>query len=330
MFNSRFFRICGAAAVLVLFGFVSLSATPISADTKIFEQGGWIVSGATDTAPNARKLRVRVQGQFVGKFSELKIARKTGAGDFPQVFSIKGSGAFRANLPTGEFGGTFYGTGYWDCDAAVGFVQNLFIKALDIRLDTGRILKFQGKASNHDSLRAKAFTVRLSPPKNNRLRARVNYKLVATRALCIDAIRQQNHEGFRIARAASMYVSATTHDSDQARYTDNSQKAVCANLKNENGFIFTNPMPLGQSNLLLVHTTAQPRNTPTLSIEFISPSFSRVTPQGYVTQTDDPDDDNVDLWGNWDAASAQYAAGQVIGNFEYMLEARAPSMAACN
>ncbi len=96
-----------------------------------------------------------------------------------------------------------------------------------------------------------------------------------------------------------------------------------------NGFIFTNPMPLGQASLMLVHTTTQPRDTPTLNIEFISPAPGEITPQGYVTQTDDPDDDNVDIWGNWDAANAQYAAGELIGNFEYVLEARAPGAATC-
>lgn len=87
-------RIFGCAALVLSAGLwiAFFTPAPVSAATKIFEQGGWVVSGAADTAANARMMRVSVNGTFVGRFSELKVFRMTGAGNYPQVFSVKGSG----------------------------------------------------------------------------------------------------------------------------------------------------------------------------------------------------------------------------------------------
>lgn len=318
-------------ALLILFTtiwFAFAEPSPVSADTKLFEQAGWIVSGAQDSAPNARKIRVLVAGQFVGNYSELKIARKQSNTNYPQVFSVKGSGALRAVLPGGDFGGTFYATGYWDC--TYGFVQNLPITKLNIRLNTDKTLQLKGKAINA-SFRAPNFTLRVLKPKNQTVSLNVSYRLVARRDLCVDSDRQDSHEGFRLARIASMFLSKTKHDSNRALYINSSNTPVCANLKNQNRFILANPTTLGLPALLsLVHTTSQPRKTPTLSIEFVSPPGQEITPQGWVSKSSIANADNVDFWGNWDSASAQYAAGQVIGNFEYTLKATAPGTPACS
>jgi len=303
---------------------------PLYADTKIFEQGNWVVSGATDSAPNARKIRVSVAGVAKGKYSELKIARRVNRSNYPQVFSVKGSGALRAVLPDGVFGGTFYGTGYWDCDPDIGFVQDLFITRLDLTLDAGKVLRMSGKATNLNSLRAPNFTLRLLPSVQNSITVEVNYKLVATRNFCVDETRQEQSEGFRIARIASNYISPSVHDSDVARYTDASQQIVCANLVNQDGFILNSPTTLGQSSIMLAHTTILPELDPTLTIEFIQPPLSQITPQGYVSASSDPNDDNVDFWGNWDGARASYSKGETIRRFEYKLKATAPGAVTCN
>ncbi len=304
----------------------------VYADTKIFEQSGWIVDGATDSAPNARKIRVTVNGVLKGKFSELKIFRAVGVGDFRQVFSVKGSGALRPSMPNGVFGGTFYGAGYWDCDPNVGndgFVQHLFINKLDLSLDAGNVLRMRGKAANGNSLRAPDFTLRFFPSVKKKIIAEVNYKLVATRDFCLDETRQDQHEGFRIARIASNYISPAVHDSDVARYVNAAQQTVCANLQNQNGFILNEPTTLGQAALTLAHTSNLPEKDPTLAIEFIQPPLSQITPQGYVSESSDPNDDNVDFWANWDGARASYLKGEVVRRFAYKLKASAPGAVVC-
>jgi hypothetical protein len=78
-----------------------------------------------------------------------------------------------------------------------------------------------------------------------------------------------------------------------------------------------------------VHASDRPRPTPTVAIRFLEPPPAEVTPQGYVSATLDPDADNIDVWGNWDAARERYRAGERIGRFTFVLETLAPGGAPC-
>jgi hypothetical protein len=113
------------------------------------------------------------------------------------------------------------------------------------------------------------------------------------------------------------------------RYAGRSGRPVCAPLANREDFVLEGPEALDGSALLLVHGTRSPRPTPTLGIRFLEPSPGEVTPQGYVSATRDPNADNVDLWGNWDAALARYRAGERLGRFAFVLEALAPGGEPC-
>jgi hypothetical protein len=62
---------------------------------------------------------------------------------------------------------------------------------------------------------------------------------------------------------------------------------------------------------------------------FGKPRPAQMTPQGFVTQSGDPNTDNVDLWGNWDVAQPAYAAGNPIGHFVYILKAIPPGPMPC-
>ncbi len=307
--------------------FCCLASSLALAQPTLLDKSGWQVVCAADTAPNPRDITVSVEGQPRGRCSELKIHYRIGSG-FPQVFSVKGSGALRPALPGGEFGGTFYATGYWE--TAQQFVQNLFITELDARVEDRYpfALRLGGKASNLTSMEAADFTLTFSPPSGGAVRVAAGYTLVATRAFTVDASRQAQHEGFRIARIASSFISAQTHDSDQAGYLDATGKIVRVNLRNENGLIFASPQPMGRSRLMLIHAAGKPRKTPTLSIKFSEPALPEITPQGFDTRSNDPNDDNVDCWANWDRAKAQYAQGERIGRFAFTLEAAPPGATA--
>lgn len=296
-------------------------------DTTLFDNGEWVVSGATDTGPNTLNIRIFVEGQFVGEYSEIKVSHVIQVLGFPQIFSVKGkNAALRPALPPpGEFGGTFYPTGYWDCDS--GFVQNMQIIELDIHLNSTdtTILELQGEASNLSSFEAPDFFLRFLSPTLDSVTVEVSYNLIATRNFCIDPMRQGQHEGFRIARIASNFIDFQKHESDQARYVDSLLIEICDSLRNETGFIFTNPLPMGEPEMYLIHSDMKPRNTPTLLIKFFEPPPQRITPQGYVTFSLDPTDDNVDFWGNWDGAELTHTTGDTIGSFIYTLVAIPPS-----
>lgn len=296
-------------------------------DTTLFDNSIWAVNGGSDTGQNSRDIKVYVQGQFVGNFSELKILHFMLNLGFPQIFSIKGNGALRPTIPQGEFGGTFYATGYWDSDS--GFIQTMPILELDIQLnpvDT-TILQFSGNSSNLITFEAPDFTLNVFPPSLDSVKVDVLYSLITTNDFNIDTTRQIQHEGFKIARIASNYISTQINDSDQARYIDTLGMEICVDLVNEDGFIFTDSsslFPMGESDLYLINTDSLPRNTPTLILKFLQPDPKFITPQGFVTYSIDPDDDNVDFWGNWESVEAAYNVGDTIGIFIYTLLAIPP------
>jgi len=307
-----------------------LLLSDLSPEVRVYEADGWEVWCAADSGAAPRFVAVRVRGGSPRLCSELKVRRLEGAKRWPQVFSIKGIGALRPALPPpGAFGGTFYASGYWDC--RLGLRQTLAIEALDVSADAERpgALVFAGRAANRPTLEADDFRLRLDPPSGDALRAEVAYTLTAAAPVCVASGKQALHEGFRVARAASNYLSPEIHDSDVIRYVPAGGAALCAPLAKREEFALRDPVPLDGQPLSLAHRSALPRPTPTLALRFREPPPAQVTPQGYVTATLDPNADNVDLWGNWDAARERYAAGERIGRFAYALEARAPRPEAC-
>jgi len=298
-------------------------------DTTLFDNGIWAISGGSDTGPNPRDISVSVRGQYAGDFSELNICHFTPTLGFPQVFSVKGNGALRAVLPQGEWGATFYSTGYWDRHS--GFVQTMPIIELDIQLDTEdtTVLQLAGHATNLESFEASDFTINIHTPSFDSVRVDISYNLVATDDFHVDMVKQAEHQGFRLARIASNFISAEIHDSDQAKYIDTAGLELCVDLVNGTGFIFSSTpflLPMGEPELYLAHADTLPRRTPTLIIRFTKPAPKYITPQGYVTFATDPSSDNVDLWGNWDGADSIYYAGDTIGNFCYTLLAVPPGV----
>ncbi len=309
---------------LVVVGSLVPVRTPAAiADTQLFAQAGWVIDGAEDSGSTPTLIAVTVNGAPVGSYSELKVYHDFGASR-PQVYSVKGTaGALRSVLPGGAFGGTFYATGYWDCQ--VGLMQNMSILSLDIALQPANpgSIKLQGRASN-SSIEARDFTLTIAPPTATRVQADLTYTLTAARNLCVDQGRQANHEGFRAARVASNYLSTPVHDSDRAGYNAVPASTVCADLRNQSGFVFANPVPMSGSGLTVAHSTTMPRNTPTLIISPLQPGPIEMTPQGWVTGSTDPNADNVDVWINWNAAMPTYSAGERIAVFAFRLVAIQP------
>jgi hypothetical protein len=316
-----------ALLLLLLAALVLLS--DVSPETRVFAAGDWEVWCAGDSGAAPQYIAVSVRGGSPRECSELKVRRRLRGEGWPQLFSVKGIGALRPALPPpGAFGATFYASGYWDC--ALGLRQTLRIESLDLDLETGsqETLRLRGRAANPPTLAAPDFTVRLAPPDaGGVLRAAVDYTLVATGDVCVRPAKQELREGFRIARAASNYLSQSIHDSDALRFTD-ARGPVCEPLRNREDFAIAEPRPLADPTLALVNEPAGPRPTPTVAIRFVEPPPAEVTPQGYVTGTQDPNADNIDVWGNWDRARS-WRTGERIGRFAYVLEASPPAPGAC-
>jgi hypothetical protein len=316
--------------VLLLLFAALLVVSDGTGETRVFAEGDWEVWCAGDSGAAPRYMAVSVRGGGPRQCSELKVRRRIAGQGLPQLFSVKGIGALRPALPPpGAFGATFYASGYWDC--ALGLRQTLAIDALDVDLDPERagVLRFAGRAANPPTLAAPDFTLRLAPPDPaGVLRAEVDYTLVAAGEVCVRPAKQELREGFRIARAASNYLSPAIHDSDALRFAG-AEGPVCEPLQNREDFAIPAPRPLADPTLTLVNETRGPRPTPTVAIRFLEPPPAEVTPQGYVTGTWDPDADNIDVWGNWDRARA-WRAGERIGRFAYVLEASPPAPKGCS
>lgn len=329
---------------IIFLGSLFLAFAPATmADTALFNNGIWIVQGATDPATNAVGIAVSVGGVPVGTFSEVKVYHAfTGAG-FPQIFSVKGRGAIQPILPPpGEPGGTFYLTGYWDCVA--GLIPQLLITTLDIKItgDTSSSLTFTGRVTNLTSMQADDFKLKFLNPDFYNVAVEVSYKLTATRDFCVNQSAQAEGQGFRVARMASNYVSANVNANNLLRYYTILQKYcdccdcynlkawVCGEIAGPDGFLVCYPDRLTKPPLMFINENAIPANTPTLVVEFQKPSAKKINPQGFLINTINPNVENVDLWGNWFDAKPSYTAGQRVGRFKFTLRALTPGTYSCD
>jgi hypothetical protein len=70
------------------------------------------------------------------KLTELALSYNIDGTNVVPVCVVKGRGEIQMAVPNRPFGGSFFLTGYWDCDA--GYVPMMMISNLDIRLKGGR------------------------------------------------------------------------------------------------------------------------------------------------------------------------------------------------
>ena len=340
--HHRGYRSFHAAAIIFL-GLFAAFSPKVLADTNILATASWIVDGTTDSGTNASDITMTVNGRAAGAFSELLISYNVGDTGDVAVAIIKGTGEISMALPPpGVFGGSFYSTGYWDCNA--GFVPGLSITQLDVRERGGRVkeLYFRGKVSNFVSMAAKDFIITMYPPQLDSFRANVTYTLTATTNFCVDQVTHTNQDDFEIARMASNYVSTNVNENDETRYIKQTAhdcyvyfcttrtKSFCNSFTNANGFVIDDPPRLGQSVVNFVHTQDLPAETPSLSIRFVTPPSGRIRPQCYLTPSVDPTAQNVSLWGDWIDARPEYRNRQRVSRVGYTLEVDSPQAVPCD
>jgi hypothetical protein len=304
------------------------------ADTNLVNKGSWVIDGTDDTGPNPTNIAMSVRRQAAGSFSELVVSYDVGGTGVVTVCKITGAGEIRlAPPPPGEFGGSFFTTGYWDCDD--GFIPAVMLTELDIRVKGGKngSVELKGRISNGTSMAAKDFQLKLYAPQPDLVRADVRYSLMATRDFCVDQTVHTNAENFPVIRMTGNYLSATTQSVDKVRYFKVVSKTCvlghcvvqkdtyCIDLVNQDEFIFDGGSRIGDPMIFLAHSQALPRNTPTLEARILKPIHAQIRVQGSVAASVDPTAQNVNFWGNWTEARPQYRDRQKVGRFQYRLQA---------
>lgn len=314
----------------------------VSADVVLYNDGTWVVHGIDDTNAAPNYIDVSVAGQAAGSFTELQIFYAY-AGGFPQVYSIRGSGELTPIVPpSGDAGGSFHLTGYWDC--YTGPPVELRITTLDIVSNTKDFnkLNFTGTLSNGTSLQATDLSLQLEVSDNQNVKLGVRYTLFATRDICVDDWHQEFSEGFQVARISSRYISNQDFDNDGVKVRGIVGKvcdccscskitgSICARFINTTGYLYYYTTRMANDSLLVGHAQAGPRNTPALRIIVKKPSYSKSSAQGYTVFTTDPTTENVNVWINWDKAKSRYAAGKQVGKFQFNLVAELPESVSCD
>ena len=225
-------------------------------------------------------MAVSVRGGSPRRCCELKIRRRLAGHGWPQLFSIKGIGALRPALPPpGAFGATFYASGYWDCaprpapDARDRGARRL----PRARRSRRRCASPDGPRTRRRSPR-RTSSLRLAPPDAARRaarRARPTPSSPPRTSACAPA-KQALHEGFRIARAASNYISPRGPRQRRASAIADRGAARSAR-RSRTARTSRSARPSRSATRRSRWSTRRPRRapTPTVEIRFLEPPAER-------------------------------------------------------
>ena len=328
--------LCRVKLLFCLLSILVAGRSP-AADTNLLSSGKWAVDGTPDFSTNLPAIRV-VAGKTPLRVSELKFFYSFDGTNLVQVFSLTGSGTFQPALPApGEAGGSFQFGSYRDC--AQGLVGALAVTdiVLPSKAKHNGVLQLTGALANGDSLRGDKLVLTFHPPLTNSVRVDVQCHLVATRDFCVDQSMALEQDKFRVATiSAGSASSPTDFDNDLARYVWLAEKhcfgwygcytrykSECFTVTNSPaGYLISAPHVLGKPWLLLAHTSATPRVTPSLQVTFRTPGG--IHPQGFLVAP------LTELWGNWAGIKKSYKAKRTVVRLNCTLEAFPPRPISCD
>ena len=155
-----------------------------------------------------------------------------------------------------------------------------------------------------------SYQVSMPAPQDDLSRWHVTQTYTATQAIALDSTHLAEHEGFKIAQFSSMFINQSgpceiggidgCHDSDGARYlAAGGERRQAFYTELNTGWIFPNPSPMGDIWLDALHSDdlSWQGNTPNFRLALDTlPAEGTITPQGWISATLDPDQDNVGLW----------------------------------
>lgn len=245
--------------------------------------------------------------------------------NWPAVFSIYSSGYLRLSPIVGgktQFGtSVVLGPAYWSGGT---YYHNPAINAVsitgDFRVAETLTVTAVGRLGNADV----EYVILLHRPEGEATSCQVTQRATWRNDTKIDAKHSAKHEGFKVVQFSSMFVDDTYHDADSVRYVS-AAGPVAMPLVNQDGVLFAEPAPLHEPWLETTHSDAEGWQgaTPSVSATLHTSTIpAQYTPQGWVTQTDNENDDNVGAWINWDNVPAKFFAGNQASN-TYTLTASA-------
>jgi hypothetical protein len=324
-------------AIVIAFLFAALLVAPVTpgaaqeACRLIYPaRNGWAIELCPTDPAVPTPMAVNINGGNVGSAARVAVYHVSGRGSMPQVAVLYATGFVRlkqnqdppgAPIPFGA--SAVLGPAYWP--NANTYYHNPQVQTL--RITTAALpsrLDLQATGQNH-AFRV-GFQMQLPAPSDVRTRFRVVQTVTATTRVTIDPTRTNRREGFKTAaQLSSMYINEggvcdggkrDCHDSDASRYVANNGAQRLAAFRNltPSTFVYSPTRPLGGRWLDALHRddASWQGNTPSVRICIDAlPAGRAFTPQGFITATTNPNDDNVGLWVQDDyRAAVGWTAGE--------------------
>jgi hypothetical protein len=299
---------------------------------------GWIIEICASDPAVTTPMRVSVDGVSKGNAALVRIYHKSqnNAGT-PQVAVIYASGYVRLKQnadPSSAipFGASFIlGPAYWPSSSTYYHNPQLDQLEIDTTWLPNGPLRMMVHGTNHSF--DVTYEMTLPPPRDRQTRLHVTQTYKATANISINSTRRAERQGFKLIQASSMFINEggvcdggykDCHDSNGARFigADLARHQTAFAGLVQPAFIFSLPVPLGSTWLDILHTDDQgwqsalgantSGNTPNVRIALDDlPTSHTITPQGRISATTNPNDDNVNLWLHDDGpASVSWTSGQ--------------------
>jgi hypothetical protein len=351
--NSFQRKVAKLSGLLILICLLVANSSSVQAklNCKVIYDGdnGWVIEMCeTDPAVKTR-MKVLVDGVSRGKAALVRIYHKSQNGPgTPQVVVIYATSYVRLKQnddpsPSIPFGPSIVlGPGYWTNQSTYHHNPRLS----QIEFDTTRLpkgaLHMEAKGRNQDF--NVNYEMTLPPPRDRQTRLHVTQTYTATDDIDIDPTRRAERQGFKLVQISSMFINESgtckggytdCHDSNGSRFIGNDlvrHQVAFTNLTLPS-FVFDSPVPLGSTGLDVLHTDDESwqsqtgantsGNTPNVRIVLDDlPTSHTITPQGWISSTNNPNEDNVGLWLHDDGpASESWERGQ-SGQISYWLLAQ--------
>ncbi|MHC4442598.1 MAG: glycoside hydrolase family 17 protein [Planctomycetota bacterium] len=316
-------------------------------DTNIlpFDNGTWIIkrgSSEAETGIPEDPMTISLNGCEQGQQKILDIYHVTQDGSaFPLIVSLASSGYCRLrpgadgppSNPTGPSLGTsaVLGPAFWTQEEVLYFnpqISTIEIDTSNLRSD-GRgplLLTAAGYLKNTDGNRGPldvTYTILIPEPTDLMTTMKVMQTHTVTAPFTLSGPRMDNHEAFRVVQISSMFLNDTVHDSDGARYQNIDGEIVESFFENLGTLVFDSPKPMGECFVDSIHSDNNGfnDNSPNIRIQMNDTTeLNNFTPQGFISSSSDPNNDNVGVWINYDAIAQSFGIND-SRTFRYTLKA---------
>ena len=326
------FPLAGGVVVLLLL-FLAPSGLVTDQDDCTFIyplKDGWALDMClTDPAITA-PMTVTLDGVLQGTAALIRVYHTAENGvTMPLVVVFYASGFIRLKqnadpIPPIPFGSSFIlGPAYWHDASTYYHNPQLTHLTLDTAwLPTGP-LRMQARGTNHDF--DLFYELVLPPPRDWQTRLHVFQTYTATADVTIDPTRHAEAQGFKLVQVSSMFINeggacdggqVDCHDSNAVRFIgdDLVRHQIAFTTVTPSAFVFSMTHPLGNTWFDALHTNDKSwqGNTPNVRIALDAlPDDHTLIPQGWISVTTNPNNDNVGLWLHDDSiTSRSWTTGQ--------------------